>query len=285
MSTMQAFEKVLSYELFKVSGIPVTTLELAEAALALLLTALLAHWVSRLCEHRLRRRIPMDAAALYVLIRLTHYSVWAAGLLISLRLVHISLTGLAVIGGGLGIGLGFGLQSIVSNFVAGLILLFQQPIKLNDFVTIENVEGVVVEINSRATRIVTNDSISIIVPNAEFINRSVVNWSHGHPNVRIRVPIGVAYGTNVELVRTTLLDVAANSSEVLSSPAPTVRLTAFGDSAMEFELLAWTATPVRHEILRSEINWALVKALAETGISIPFPQRDLHIRSEKSDAS
>jgi small-conductance mechanosensitive channel len=126
---------------------------------------------------------------------------------------------------------------------------------------------------------VTNDNISIIVPNSEFINRTVINWSHGDPRVRIHVPVGVAYGSDVALVTRTLLEVAAETEEVLNAPEPTVWFREFGESSLHFDLLVWTDQPRWHFRLRSRLNYAIDAAFRERGIQIPFPQRDLHLKS------
>ncbi len=176
--------------------------------------------------------------------RLSQYAIWALGIAAALKQLGIDLTTLTVVAGALGIGVGFGLQNIVANFVAGFVLLFERPIKLNDRVTTESVEGNVVAINLRSTTIVTNDNIAIIVPNTEFISRTVTNWSYGDTRVRIHVPVGVAYGSDLTLVTRTLLDVAHACEGVLRDPPPMVLFKEFGDSSLNFELLVWLDEPV-----------------------------------------
>ncbi len=251
------------------------------------LTLYVARLLRKLCEQRLRKYIPVDTSVVYVLVRLSQYLVWAIAVFIVFTLLNVDLTGIALILGALGVGVGFGLQSIVSNFFAGLIILFEGQIKVNDRVTIEDLEGNVAEINFRSTTIVTNDNISVIVPNSELINRSVINWSHGDSLVRIHVPVGVAYRSDTQLVTDTLLEVATQTEDVrvLSSPPPRVRFNEFGESSLAFELLVWTDEPTRHRRLRSELNYAIDTAFAEKGITIPFPQRDLHIKSGLSLSS
>ncbi|MBI4482309.1 MAG: mechanosensitive ion channel [Acidobacteria bacterium] len=270
-------ERVLYFRLFDIGGQAITPVQLLILGLALVVTLYLARWVGRLSEQRLLRQI--DVGPRYTIVRLTQYAIWAMGILVALKLLNIDLTALAVVAGALGVGIGFGLQNVVANFVAGLVLLFERPIKVNDRVTIENVEGNVVAINFRSTTIETNDNIAIIVPNSDFINRTVINWSHGKPWVRIRVPVGVAYGTDVQLVTRTLLEVGAETEGVMKEPAPKVRFKEFGDSSLQFELLVWTDELARHQRLRSRLNYAIEASFRRTGIQIPFPQRDLHIKS------
>ena len=186
-----------------------------------------------------------------------------------------------VVAGALGVGIGFGLQNIVANFVAGLVLLFERPIEVGDRVTVQDVEGNVRDINFRATTVLTTDNITVIVPNSQFLNNPVTNWSHGDPRVRIHVPVGVAYGSDVEKVTRSLLGVAAATEGVLKDPAPSVFFRDFGDSSLDFELLVWIDQPARHIQIRSRINYAIDAAFRKEGIEIPFPQRDMHVRSAR----
>jgi small-conductance mechanosensitive channel len=175
---------------------------------------------------------------------------------------------------------GFGLQNIAGNFISGLIILFERPIKLGDRIEVGAVEGDVVRIGSRSTTVVTNDNIAIIIPNSKFITENVVNWSHTGENVRFRIPVSVAYGSDVRRVEKVLLEVAAENPDVLREPAPAVRFAEFGDSGLAFELRAWTTALLhRRGKLVSDLNFAIYDKFKQHGIEIPFPQRDLHIRS------
>ena len=172
----------------------------------------------------------------------------------------------------------------VSNFVCGLIIMFERPIKIGDRVAVDKVDGVVTEIGARSTKVLTNDNITIIVPNSKFITENVTNWQYNDPTVRFHIPVGVAYGADVRLVEKLLLQVAAAEPEVLAEPAPAVRLLAFGNSALEFELRAWSSSLVhRKGVLTSALNFAIYEKFREHGIEIPFPQRDLHVRSGTLD--
>jgi small-conductance mechanosensitive channel len=178
------------------------------------------------------------------------------------------------------VGLGFGLQNIVSNFVSGLIILAERPIAIGDRVEIGNIAGQVTQISLRSTTVLTNDNITIIVPNSDFIANTVTNWSHGDPRVRLRLPVGVAYGTDTDKLRRALLEVAAEHPKVLQNPAPELFFLGFGDSTLNFELAVWTSEMTsKPRRFRSELYYAMEKKLRERGIEIPFPQRDLHLRS------
>ena len=249
MNRLEQLGGMMDYPLF---GSAITPLRLVTVGIILIVTSFVARWFGRLCHNRLLSHI--ETGPRYTLVRLSQYGIWLIAFLIGLRVLNIDLTALAVVGGVLGVGIGFGLQSLVANFVAGLVLLFEQPIRVGDFVTTGNVEGRVYEISFRSTTIVTNDNISIILPNSELINSTVINWSHGDPNVRINLPVGVAYGSDVELVTRTLLEVAAETEAVLRDPAPKVRFIEFGDSSLNFELRVWTDRPIRHQQLRSRLS-------------------------------
>jgi small-conductance mechanosensitive channel len=208
------------------------------------------------------------------------YLAISVGFLIILQTAGIDLTTLNIIAGAVGIGIGFGLQNIVSNFISGLIILFERPIKIGDRIEVGNVEGDVIEIGARSTTVLTNDNITIIVPNSSFITENVVNWKYNDTKVRFKIKVGVAYGSDVRRVEKLLLDVAAKNPDVLTDPAPAVRLMAFGDSSLEFELRVWSTTLVhRKGALFSALNFAIYETFKEHQIAIPFPQRDLHLRS------
>lgn len=197
-----------------------------------------------------------------------------------LQTAGIDLSTLTILAGALGVGVGFGLQSITNNFVSGIILLLERPIKVDDRIEVGDVNGDVVNISPRATTIVTNDNIAIIVPNADFISSKVVNWSYTNRDVRFNFPVGVSYNTDPKQVRTVLLEVARAHPGVLTEPSPSVLFHEFGDSSVNFVLRVWTrefsTTP---GVLRSDLNFAISRAFKAHGIEIPYPQQDLHIRS------
>lgn len=181
--------------------------------------------------------------------------------------------------GFLSVGIGFGLQNLTSNFISGIILLFEQHIRVGDRVTVGGTEGDVVEINIRSTTIRTLNNIAIVVPNSEFISSSVVNWLHGDPKTRLEIDVGVSYDSDLETVKACLLEAASEEEEILTSPKPEVLLVSFGDSAWDMRLWAWVASPKGRFLVQSRINCSIVNKFRERGVEIPFPQRDLHIRS------
>jgi small-conductance mechanosensitive channel len=243
--------------------------------LLFVMSGLLRRWV----EGSLLTRMGMDLGVRGAIGAITRYAVLLIGLLIIVQTVGIDLTTLNVLAGAVGLGVGFGLQNVVGNFIAGLILLFERPIKLGDRIEVGGVEGAVVAIRARATTVVTNDNIAIIVPNSTLTSQNVVNWSYTDAKVRFKIPVGVAYGSDVRLVERLLLEVARENPNVLETPGPAVRFMEFGDSALRFELRAWTTTLVhRKGELFSALNYAINDKFVEHGVVVPFPQRVVHLK-------
>ena len=241
-------------------------------------------WAARRLQRWLAERVlvrtGMDAGARQAAGTIARYVLMLVGLLVLVQTAGIDLTTFNVLAGAVGIGIGFGLQNVVSNFIAGLIIMFERPIKVGDRIVVDNVDGDVIEIGARSTTVLTNDNITIIVPNSRFITESVVNWQYEDKKVRFKIPVAVAYGSDASKVRDLLLQVASADPEVLELPEPTVRLLEFGDNGLQFELRAWSSTSVhRRGRLLSSLNFAIYETFNAAGIAFPFPQRDLHIRS------
>ncbi|MDT8311526.1 MAG: mechanosensitive ion channel [Methylophaga sp.] len=255
------------------------------------LIVIAAWWLSATVEklmHRLtlgRSYRHIDDSTFYLISRLLRYIIWIIATLVGLSYIGFNLTGLAFIGGAIGVGIGFGLQNIVSNFISGIILILEKSLKLGDFIEMSSgTTGIVKEIGLRYTRITTRDNIDILVPNSEFINGQVTNWSFSEKLRRIHVPFGVAYGVDKERVKTAVLKAASMVDGAIAEdplrPAE-VWLTEFGDSSLNFELVIWVGNELmsRPARTRALFLWEIETQLTEHGIEIPFPQRDLHIRS------
>ena len=217
--------------------------------------------------------------------RLAHYAILTIGFLIMLRVLGFELNQLALIGGALGVGIGFGLQAIVNNFASGLILLFERPIKVGDTIQIGSEIGEVKNLGLRATIIQTFDNAEIVVPNSDLCTGQVTNWTLGERRVRIRVPVGVAYGTDVTKVLKILLDCATANPMVLSTPKPTAFFLAFGSSSLDFEVRVWISEFLDKIQVLSDLNQAIESEFAINSIEIPFPQTDLHLRSVDESAA
>ena len=205
------------------------------------------------------------------------------GTIIIIQAVGIDLSALSLLAGALGVGIGFGFQKVTDNLISGLTILVEEPIKVGDRVEVGEVSGDIVNISLRATTIVTNDNISIIVPNSEFISSQVINWSHNNRIIRFRLPVGVSYEEDPEIIKKLLLEVADENPNVQKEPKPKVFFEKFGDSSLDFKLGIWTSSHTdKPEFIRSEINYAIFKKFKENNIKIPFPQRDVHIKSQES---
>lgn len=216
----------------------------------------------------------------YALSQIISNIVLVIGILIVLTQTGINLGALAVFAGAIGVGIGVGLQGIASNFISGLVILAERPISIGDRVEVGDKAGTVRRIGARATTIVTNDNISIIVPNSKFIEDPVTNWTYGDPRVRFRIPVGVAYGSDIEKVRQALIAAGREHPNTLAEPPPNVFFSEFGDSSLNFELVVWSSEMSgRPRRFKSDLNFAIERKLREAGIEIPFPQRDLNIRS------
>jgi small-conductance mechanosensitive channel len=224
-------------------------------------------------------RAGAETATSDLLSGLLRYSIAGLACLVLLQVWGLDLSSLALLGGVVGVGIGFGLQNIASNFVSGLLLSVERPIKAGDFVTVGAFEGSVLRIGARSTEILTRDHVSILVPNSRFLEQEVVNWSHRDPMCKVHVPVGVAYGSDPERVRAALLEAARGHPLVLHDPRPTVDLEGFGDNALLFDLEVWTQQPAERKRILSDLNYRVEAVLRRHGLSVPFPQRDLHLRS------
>jgi small-conductance mechanosensitive channel len=274
------------YTLFEIGKTPITGYRLIGVVLILIL----AWWVGLFVEKVIMRistsgqNHKLNNAGAYALSRILRYCVWIGGSLIGLSSLGISMASLTFLGGAIGVGIGFGLQNIFSNLVSGIIILMEKTLKVGDFVDLQSgTVGMVKEISLRYTRVITNDNVDIIVPNAEFVNGRVTNWTYDEDLRRVHIPFGVAYGTNKDLVKEAAIAAANNIEGTIKLPGrePDIWLVNFGDSSLDFDLVVW----VKRELLMAPVRtqalylWALETELSKRNIQIPFPQRDLHIKS------
>jgi small-conductance mechanosensitive channel len=273
------FHEILNYSLFTLKQTEVTVLSIVVFFGFLILFTIAGRVLSRVLFNRVLKKVSMDDGIRYTLTRMTNYTIVLIGVVIAFQFLGIDLSGLAVIFGLLSVGIGFGLQNLTSNFISGLILLFERPISIGDRVVVNDIEGDVIEINMRSTTISSVNNISIIVPNSDFISGLVVNYSHGDPKIRIEISVGVSYDSDLDLVLSSLKEVAMQNEEVLKNPVSEVMFTGFGDSSWDLKLRCWIRNPKRHPYVRSDLNIAIVRKFREKGIEIPYPQRDLHLRS------
>jgi len=276
---LQHFHQLMTFKLLQIGSTPVTVSSIVMFAFVITLFLIISKIICRIILKKLLSRIQLEEGTEYNLLRLTHYSIIFMGFLVAFQFIGIDLSGLIVLFGFLSVGIGFGLQNVASNFIAGLILLFERPIRVGDRVTVGNVEGDIAEINIRSTTVRSLNNISIIVPNSEFISSQVTNWSHRDPKIRIDIDVGVSYGSNLDDVLRSLLEVARENNSLLKKPEPEALHLGFGDSSWNMRLRGWIADPKRHPYVRSELNCAIVRKFRDNNVEIPFPQRDLHLRS------
>jgi potassium efflux system protein len=279
---------VANVQAFVVRGFTIGTFQIVPAQffwglISFSAIVIIGNWIRSRMRKRWLNLMPISSSGRDTLLTLTGYTVYAIAILFALGMVGMDYTKLALIAGALSVGIGFGLQNIVSNFISGLILLFERPVRIGDWVAVGGIEGYVRKINIRATVIETFDRSEVIVPNSEFISGQVTNWTLNTQWGRLKAPVGVAYGSDTEKVKQILIDVARDNKEVIldgRQPEPYVIFLGFGDSSLDFELRCFIRDIDRRLRVLSEINFAIDKAFRESGIEIPFPQRDLHIRSD-----
>jgi small-conductance mechanosensitive channel len=275
----QQIATFLNYRLFELNQTPVSISSIMMFVILMVIFYISSKAFNRFILKGVTDRLKIEEGTSYIIRRISHYIIMIIGAVISFQFIGINLSGLAVIFGLLSVGIGFGLQNITSNFVAGLILLFERPIKIGDRVMVGDIEGDVTDINIRSTTIRSLNNVSIIVPNSEFVSNKVVNWSHGDTRIRLEIEVGVSYQSDLDKVLHVLHEVVDEHPLVLRDPHPDVLLRNFGDSSWNMLIRAWIADPKRHHLIRSEINCAIVRKFRENHIEIPFPQRDLHLRS------
>jgi small-conductance mechanosensitive channel len=239
----------------------------------------LARSVRTILRSRILRFTGLSRAAQETVSVIFNYTFIFIGTLVVLQLWGLDISSLTVFAGVLGVGVGLGLQGIAKEFLSGLVLIFERPIQVGDFVDVGGLMGTVERISVRSTEIRTLDQVSIILPNSRFLESEVINWSHHSSISRLKIPVGVAYGSDTKAVRQTLIDAAKAHKDVLSHPSPHVFFTEFADSSLNFDLLVWITEPRKQFQIKSDLYFRIESLLNERGIEIPFPQRDLHVRS------
>lgn len=275
----EVLSSIMNFKVFELNQKPITILSLVMFIIVAVLFFVISRIFNRLILKSILVRFDIEKGIRFNMLRVSHYLIMVTGTVIAFQFVGVDLAGLAVIFGLLSVGIGFGLQNITSNFISGLILLFERPIKVGDRVTVGDVEGDVVSINMRSTTVRTLTNIAIIVPNSDFISSQVTNWSYGDPKVRLDLDVGVSYGSDVDMVIKSLKEVADEHADILKDPPPDVLLREFGDSSWNMQLRVWLRSTKRYYKINSELNIAIVRKFRENKVEIPFPQRDLHVRS------
>ncbi len=264
----------------------VSVLSAGQLILSITLLWIVALWLARALEARIGRSQYVDASMRVALVKLSKFVLLVLAFLLALNLAGIDLTALAVFGGALGVGLGFGLQRIASNFISGFIVLFDRSIRPGDVITIDDTFGWVQEMHARYVVVRDRAGVERLIPNETLITTEVINWSYSDRNVRIKIPVAISYDNDPEQAMAILLEAAKANTRVIADPAPATRLMNFGDNGIELELRVWIQDPEAGLAnVRSDINLAIWRAFKAAGIGIPYPQRDVRIIPPKQTLS
>ncbi|ATA88283.1 mechanosensitive ion channel family protein [Capnocytophaga stomatis] len=276
----EKLKEVMNYVIFNIQGSNFTLLTLVYLIVSITVLIFASRKITYFLEHKFFVGRIAEKGNRSAIVTIIRYLILLFGFLFIFKSAGFELGAFSWLFGALGVGIGFGLQNITNNFISGIIILFERPIKIGDRIQVGDISGDVISISMRSTKIVTNDNISVIVPNSQFINGNVTNWSHNDRLVRFHYPVGVAYKEDPEKVKNIVLEIAKNHSGVLKDPAPAFWFVEYGDNSLNFELVVWTSTYIQKPIvLKSELYYEIFKEFTKHNIEIPFPQRDLHIRS------
>ena len=262
-----------------IGGTKITIINIAYLVIFLVFFIFVSRIIKDTLQNRILPRTRLDIGARASFVNIVIYTFWILAIYTGINILGINLSSLAFMAGALGIGIGFGLQNVVNNFVSGIILLFDPSIQVGDMVQVGEDWGTVNRINIRTTIIQTFDNASLIIPNSEMISNKVTNWSFKDPKVRRQVDVGVAYGSDVQLVRKILLQIVNDMPEIMDDPAPRVDFTDFADSALVFRVRFWITSPEFWLNAPTELRFRIDEEFKKNGIEIAFPQQDIHIRS------
>ncbi|ODM29829.1 mechanosensitive ion channel protein MscS [Marinobacter adhaerens] len=264
---------------FSVGELRISLLAIVKLILLMGLVLVIAIWLSGIIDRRLTQLPYLSAGAAVGFSKVAKLVLITVAALSVLNLVGIDLTALAVFGGALGVGLGFGLQRIASNFISGFILVFDRSIRPGDVISIGEKFGWVVALHARYVVVRNRDGVDTLIPNENLITTEVINWSYSDPNVRLKIPVSVSYSDDVERAMAIILDIAREHPRVIADPEPVCRLTAFGDHGIHLEARVWVADPqAGFGSVSSDINLAIWRRFKQEGITIPFPQQDVYIK-------
>ena len=275
------FLHILKYPFLEYNNWKVSILSLLLFVLALAIASLLSRLIQRILSKGVMSRLThVDAGLQYTLLRFIHYIIITLGFLYGLKAgFGVDLTSLAVILGFVSVGIGFGLQYIASDIVGGFVLLFERPLRVGDYLNLGDTEGRVSRISFRTTTIITNDHVTIIVPNSELVKNRIINWSYSNP-VRIKLPLDVSAESDADETISALIEAATRSKRVLNEPAPTVRFLGYGDSSLKFELLVWIDAPQDHQAIRSELFKEIHRVFSKYSIGSTTIKREFLLRRD-----
>jgi small-conductance mechanosensitive channel len=272
------WDSFLNYRLFKLGDFELITGNLLIGLLVLISTWLIIFLLRKAITRPRFIIDKIDEKRRTSIFLITKYIVWVITIVIFLEVIGVKITLLLVGSTALLVGIGLGLQNIFRDLVSGLFLLFEGSIKVGDVLEVDGVVGKVVDVNLRSTEVITRDNSMIIIPNSRFVVEKVVNWSHNNDKVRFNVQVGIAYGSDVDVVIETLKEAMSEIKGIEISPAPFVMFQDFGDSSLQFDMIFWSKDPFRIEMVKSELRILVYRKLKERNLAIPFPQRDVHIK-------
>jgi len=275
---LELLNDLINYRLFTMGESKVTLGLIFTLIFSIVALLIISEWIKKFLVTRILKNYKIERGTRQSVGTIVKYILIIAGMFSILQTTGIDLSAFGILVGALGVGIGFGLQNITNNFISGLIILFEQPIKVGDRIEVGDIAGDVLKISARSTTVLTNDNISVIIPNSKFIDDQVINWSHNDRRIRFNFPVGVSYKEKPEKVKEILIEVALNHQGILKDPRPDVLFDEFDDSSLNFFLRVWTSEFVnKPQVLKSELYYEIFRRFSEEGIEIPFPQRDIHI--------
>lgn len=276
----ELLNEIMNVKLFSIGESSLTIGLLLTLVLSVALLLLISEWIKKLLVNKVLQRYHVERGTRQSIGTIVKYVLIIAGMFSILQTNGIDLSAFGILAGALGVGIGFGLQNITNNFISGLIILFEQPIKVGDRIEVGDIAGDIVRISARSTTVITNDNISVIIPNSKFIDDQVINWSHNEFRVRFNFPVGVSYKEDPEKIKNILVKIATDNPGVLKTPEPDVLFDEFDESSLNFDLRVWTSEYVNKlKVLKSQLYFEIFRRFKEENVEIPFPQRDIHIKS------
>ncbi|WP_163377977.1 mechanosensitive ion channel family protein [Cyclobacterium sp. SYSU L10401] len=274
------FNDLLNLKLLMLGDTKLTLGLFISLTVAIFLLFFISELARKFLANKVLSRYKLEVGIRQSIATIFKYIIIIFGLVTILQNSNVDLSALGILAGAIGVGIGFGLQNITNNFISGLIILFERPIKVGDRIEVNDVYGDVVKISARSTMVLTNDNISVIVPNSQFIDNAVINWSHNDRNIRFNIPVGVSYREDPAKIKRILLEVVKANDGVLKYPEPDVLFEQYNDSSIDFNLRVWTSQYInKPRVLKSQLYYEIFRRFGEEKVEIPFPQRDLHIRS------
>lgn len=279
-SFLEKFNDFLNLKLLMLGETKLTIGLFVAMTLSIVLLFVVSEIARKFLANKILARYNLDPGIRQSIATIFKYIFIIFGLVTILQNSNVDLSALGILAGAIGVGIGFGLQNITNNFISGLIILIERPIKVGDRIEVDDVNGDVIKISARSTTVLTNDNISIILPNSRFIDNPVINWSHNNRNIRFNIPVGVSYKEDPEKIKRILMEVVKNNAGVLKYPEPDVLFEQYNDSSIDFNLRIWTSEYTsKPKVLKSQLYYSIFAKFREEQVEIPFPQRDLHIRS------